>query len=103
MKIKKGDNVIMLGGKDQGKTGKVTLVLPGDDKLVVEGLNMIKKHVKARKQGQKGQIINKERAVSASSVALVCKSCGKPTRIGYKVSDGDKARVCKKCKSEVVI
>jgi large subunit ribosomal protein L24 len=101
MKIKKNDNVIMLGGKDRGKTGKISIVLPKDDKVVVEGLNLIKKHVRARKQGQKGQIVSKERAVPASSVALVCKSCGKPTRIGYKVASESKIRVCKKCGAEV--
>ena len=100
MKIHKNDNVIMLGGKDRGKTGKVVLVFPGSGKLVVEGLNKIKKHVRARKQGQKGQIISKERAVPASSVALICKSCGKPTRIGYKFVGENKTRVCKKCKAE---
>ena len=101
MKIKKGDNVIMLGGKDQGKTGKVSIVLLKEGKVVVGGLNLIKRHVRARKQGQKGQIISKERAVPVSSVALVCKSCGKPTRVGYKVEGKNKMRICKKFKSEV--
>ena len=101
MKIKKNDQVKMLSGKDRGKTGKVSLVLPEDGKVVVEGLNMIKRHVRARKQGQKGQIISKERAVPVSSVALVCKSCGKSTRVGYKVTGESKVRVCKKCESEV--
>ena len=101
MKIRKGDNVIMLGGKDRGKTGKVSVTLPKENKIVVEGLNLVKRHVRARKQGQKGQIISKERAVSVSSVALVCKSCGKPTRIGYKIVGDNKVRVCKKCKAEV--
>lgn len=111
MKIHKGDQVIMLSGKDRGKKGKVILVLQEDEKVVVEGFNLIKKHVRARKQGQKGQIINKERAVSVSSVALVCKSCGKPTRVGYKFSaiggsasggEGkNKVRICKKCEAEV--
>jgi len=91
----------MLSGKDRGKTGKVSLVLPEDGKVVVEGLNMIKRHVRARKQGQKGQIVSKERAVSASSVALVCKSCGKPTRVGYKMTGESKARICKKCGAEI--
>lgn len=101
MKLLKGDNVIMLNGKDRGKTGKVSMVIPSLDKIVVEGLNLIKKNVRAKKQGQKGQIISKERAVSASSVALVCKSCGKMTRIGYKFNGDNKIRICKKCKSEV--
>ena len=99
MKLRKGDNVKMMSGKDRGKTGKVLAVFD-NGKLVVEGLNTIKKHTRARKQGQKGQIITKERAVSASSVALVCKSCGLPTRIGYKINGDNKIRICKKCKSE---
>ena len=100
MKIKKNDNVIMLGGKDKGKKGKVILVLPENNKVVVEGLNLVKKHIRARKEGQKGQIISKERAVPVSSVALVCKSCGKPTRVGFKVEGENKIRICKKCKAE---
>ena len=100
MKLKKGDNIKMLSGKDRGKTGKILAVL-SDGRLVIEGLNLIKKHTRARKQGQKGQIISKERAVSASSVALVCKSCGLPTRVGYKIENGNKVRMCKKCKSEI--
>ena len=91
----------MLSGKDKGKKGKILHVFPIDDTVVVEGLNLIKKHLKARKQGQKGQIVSKERAVSVSSVALLCKSCGKPTRIGFKDENDIKVRICKKCKSEV--
>ena len=91
----------MLSGKDRGKKAKVLLTLPQEDRVVVEGLNLIKKHVRARKQGQKGQVIHKERAVSASSVALVCKSCGKPTRVGYKFEGNNKVRICKKCRNEV--
>ena len=91
----------MLNGKDRGKTGKVSGVLPTARKIIVEGLNMIKKNVRARKQGQKGQIINKERAVSVPSVALVCKSCGKPTRVGFRVEGKNKVRICKKCEAEV--
>ena len=97
MKIKKGDNVIMLGGKDRGKTGKIVRVAPADNMVVVEGLNQVKRHLRARKQGQKGQIIAKERAVNASGVALVCTSCGKPTRVGYRVEGESKTRICKKC------
>ena len=100
MKLRKSDNVIMLGGKDRGKTGRVLMVMSENNRVVVEGLNLIKKNVRAKKQGQKGQIISKERAVSASSVALVCKSCGKATRIGYKIDGENKVRICKKCGSE---
>ena len=101
MKIRKVDNVIMLNGKDKGKTGKVIKVFAEENRVVVEGLNMLKRAVRARKQGQKGQIISKERSVNAASVALVCKSCGKPTRVGYKFEGENKVRICKKCKSEV--
>ncbi|MDP3792796.1 MAG: 50S ribosomal protein L24 [bacterium] len=100
MKIRKNDNVIMLGGKDKGKAAKIILVFPEQDKVVVEGLNMIKKHLRARKQGQKGQIVSKERAISVSSVALICKSCGKQTRLGYKIEGENKVRICKKCGAE---
>ncbi len=91
----------MLSGKDRNKTGKVTVVIPAERRVVVEGLNMIKRHVRARQQGQKGQIITKERAVSAASVALLCKACGKVTRIGFKFNGDNKVRICNKCKSEV--
>lgn len=91
----------MLNGKDRGKTGKVLVVDAKEGKVVVEGLNLIKRHVRARKQGQKGQIVSKERAVAASSVAVVCKACGKPTRIGYKLEGDAKIRICKKCQKEL--
>lgn len=91
----------MLSGKDRGKKGKVARVFLGEDKLIVESLNMVKKHQRARKQGQKGQIVNKERAINASSVALVCKSCGKQTRIGFKIDGDVKTRICRKCQAEV--
>lgn len=101
MKLRKGDNVKMLSGKDRNKTGKIISVHKEDNRVVVEGLNMIKRHTRARQQGQKGQIIHKERAISVGSVALICKSCGKATRVGHKINGDIKIRVCKKCKSEV--
>ena len=108
MKILKGDNVMMLGGKDRGKKGKVLSLFPRENKLVVEGLNMMKRHTKARQQGQHGQIISKERMVSVASIGLVCKACGKVTRVGYRIDSstgsgqvGRKVRICRKCKSEV--
>ena len=99
MNIKKDDNVKMISGKDRGKTCKVLVAFPEDGKIIVECLNKVARHLRAKKQGQKGQIIQKERAVNVSNVMLICKSCGKPTRIGYKVEDKQKTRVCKKCKS----
>lgn len=106
MNIKKGDNVIMLSGKDRGKKGKVLFVFPNEQKVVVESLNTIKRHLRPRKEGQKGQIVSKERPVSASAVMLICPRCGKPTRVGHKVEAlagqaKSKARVCKKCGGEI--
>lgn len=104
MNIKKGDKVKMLSGKDRGKTGKVSAVLSKSDenqRVVVEGLNKIKKHQRARKQGQKGQIVEVERSVSVSSVQLICSSCGKATRIGHKKEGENKIRFCKKCQAQI--
>ncbi len=101
MKLRKGDNVIMLSGKDRGKTAKVVMTFPEMDKVILEGLNMIKRHTKSRQQGKAGQIISKERPVAVSSVALVCKNCGKPTRIGYKIEGDTKTRICKKCQNSL--
>jgi len=100
MNIRKGDNVIMLQGKDRRKTGKILHVYPEDNKVRVEGLNMIKKHQRPKKQGQKGQIVSMERRVAVSGVQLVCPSCGKPTRLGHVRQGNEKLRVCKKCKAE---
>lgn len=101
LKVKKGDTVVMLSGKDRTKRGKITSVSATAGKVVVEGLNMIKRHLKARRQGQKGQVISRERAVAVASVALICSACGKPTRVGYKVMEsGAKVRICRKCQAE---
>jgi large subunit ribosomal protein L24 len=75
--------------------------LSDENKVVVEGLNLVKRHLRAKKQGQKGQVVSKERAVSVSGVALICKSCGKQTRVGFKIENENKIRICVKCKSEV--
>lgn len=101
MRIKKGDNVIMLSGKDRGKKGKILLAFPDSAKVVVEGLNLIKKHQRPKAQGQKGQIIQKERAVSVSAVQLVCSKCGRASRTGHKMSGDKKVRICKKCQAEI--
>ncbi|MDP4001467.1 MAG: 50S ribosomal protein L24 [bacterium] len=101
MKLLKGDNIIMLSGKDRGKKAKILAVIPESGKVILEGLNMIKRHTKPRQQGKSGQIVSKERAVSASSVAIICKSCGKATRVGYSIDGDTKIRICKKCKSAV--
>ena len=97
MRIKKGDNVQVLSGNDKGKTGEVLEVIPKDDKIVVKGVNIRKKHVKARKQGDESGIISVECAIPAAKVNVVCPKCGKVTRVGYSVEKDEKVRVCKKC------
>jgi large subunit ribosomal protein L24 len=94
MKIKKGDKVIVIAGKEKGKTGKVTLAVPSESKVVIEGLNLLKKHRKARKSGEKGQIIEVSMPLHVSNVAIVVD--GKPTRVGVKVIGDKKVRVDKK-------
>lgn len=101
MNIKKGDNVIILTGKDQGKKGKVSFTYPQENRIIVEGLNMIKKHQRPRKQGQKGQIISRERKIDASNAQIVCPKCSQKTRVGFKIEGDLKLRICKKCKSDI--
>lgn len=101
MKIKKGDTVKMLAGKDCGKTGRVLQSFPQDKKIIVEGLNLIKKHSKPKKQGEKGQRIELPRRIDISDAILVCPKCGKTTRVGYKISNDLKQRICKKCQQEI--
>ena len=103
MKILKGDNVAMVVGKDRGKTGKVIEVRPRDNKVVVEGLNLLKKFAKPRKEGQKGQIVEFPSAVPVERVMLVCPSCQKPARVGYRVVEGKKERRCVKCDAAIVV
>ncbi len=97
MKIKKDDKVVVITGKDKGKEGKVLSTLPQDGRVVVGGVNIVTKHQKARNQQNPGGLIKKEAAIDASNVMLVCKKCGKATRVAMKIEDGKKVRVCKKC------
>lgn len=101
MKIKKGDQVLIISGKDRGKRGKVLDILTKERRVVVEGINIRKKHVKPKKSGEKGQIVEKPAPLAVSNVQLNCPKCGKSTRVGYKVSDSKKRRTCKKCQSEI--
>ena len=101
MRIRKGDNVQVLSGNDKGKTGEVLEVIPKEDKIVVKGVNVRKKHVKARKQGDESGIISVECAIPASKVNVVCPKCGKVTKVGYRVDNDKKVRVCKKCGAEL--
>ena len=97
MKLKKGDNVKVLSGNDKGKTGEILEIQPKNDKVIVKGVNIRKKSVKARKQGDESGIISVECAIPSAKVNVVCPKCGKVTRIGYKIEDGKKVRICKKC------
>ena len=97
MKVKKGDTVQVLSGNDKGKTGEVLEVMPKQEKVVVKGVNIRKKHVKPRKQGDEGGIISVESAIHTSKVNVVCPKCNKPARIGYKMEKDGKVRICKKC------
>ena len=97
MKIRKGDNVKVLSGNDKGKTGEVLEVIPKTEKIIVKGINIRKKHVKPRKQGEEGGIIPVECAIHVSKVNVVCPKCGKATRIGYETEKDQKVRVCRKC------
>lgn len=101
MKIKKNDQVKMLAGKDSGKIGKVLNVFPDVKKITVENLNLMKKHVRPRKEGEKGQRVEVPRRVDSSNVMLVCPHCGKPSRIGFRKTADKKVRFCKKCQAEI--
>ena len=96
--VRKDDTIVVLSGKDKGKQGKVLETSPKENKVIVEGINMVTKHVKPRRQGEAGGIVKAEGAMYASKVMVVCPSCGKPTRLAHKIlSDGTKVRICKKC------
>ena len=97
MKIKNGDNVEVLSGNDKGKKGEVLEVLPKEGKVVVKGVNVRKKHVKAKRQGDESGIIPVECSIPSSKVNVVCPKCGKTTKVGYGMEKDKKIRICKKC------
>lgn len=101
MKIKKQDKVLVISGKDKGKSGTVLRVIPKAGKIVVDKINIQKRHTKSRLEGQKGEIMEKSLPIDASNVKLVCPKCGKPVRIGMKMLEKGKIRVCKKCGAEI--
>lgn len=101
-KIKKNDNVLVLSGKDRGKQGQVRRVMPKEGRAIVNGVNIVKKHRRPRTQQETGGIIDMEAPLHLSNLALVCPSCGRPTRVGIKeVADGKKTRFCKKCEADI--
>lgn len=100
-KIKKGDIVEVITGKDKGKQGKVLKVFPKTSRIIVEGVNFQKKHYRARRAGEQSQIITREGPIHISNVKLVCPKCGQPTRVGFKIVGDRKLRYCKKCQELV--
>lgn len=101
MKIRKDDQVKIIAGNDRGKTGKVLAVLSQEGRLVVEGINIKRKHVRPKQQGRKGELVRVPAPVQISNVMIVCSKCGKPVKVGYKTIGAGKIRVCKKCGNEI--
>ncbi len=101
MKIKKGDQVIVISGKDRLKKGRVLKAFPKEAKVLVEGLNLRKKHAKPKKSGEKGEIVQISFPITVSNVKLVCPKCSRPVRVGFKLINDKKFRICKKCKQEI--
>ena len=101
MRIKKGDTVQVLSGNDKGKTGEVLEVIPKTQKVIVKGVNIRKKHIKPRKQGEEGGIIPVECGIHSSKVSVVCPKCNKATRVGMIKEGKEKIRVCKKCGAKI--
>ncbi|MGQ9545996.1 MAG: 50S ribosomal protein L24 [Dehalococcoidia bacterium] len=102
MKIRKDDTVIVIAGKDRGKKGKVRLALPSENRVVVEGLNMIKRHSRARRAVRQAGIIELEAPIHVSNVMLLCSKCGKPTRVNFHfLADGKKVRICNSCQEVI--
>jgi large subunit ribosomal protein L24 len=105
LKIRRGDHVRVMSGKERGREGRVLHVIPDEGRILIEGVNMVKRHLKLRpargRAGQEGGIITKEAYIQASNVQIVCPSCG-PTRVSYDLlADGRKVRVCRKCRGEL--
>ena len=102
MKLRKGDHVIVLQGKDKGKKAEVVRALPDRERIILEGVNVAKRHAKPTRTTQQGGIIDKFMPVHVSTVALVCKACNQPTRVGYRIeADGEKVRICRKCGADL--
>ena len=101
MKIKKGDTVKLLAGKDRGKTSRVIKVDLKAQKLTVEGLNLYKKHMRPKRQGEKGEVVQINRPIDVSNLMLVCPNCKQPTRVGFRFEKDNKFRYCKKCQSRI--
>ena len=101
MNIRRDDTVVVLSGRDKGTKGKVLSADPKSGKVIVEGVSVAKVHQKPRRQGEEGGIIKRETPIYACKVQLVCPKCDKGTRVGHKIVDGKKVRICKKCGAEI--
>jgi large subunit ribosomal protein L24 len=102
MKIRKNDTVVIIAGKDKGKSGKVRRTFPKEEKVVVEGLNMIKRHSRARRAARQAGIIELEAPIHLSNVMLLCDKCGRSTRVGFRfLADGKKTRICRTCQEVI--
>jgi len=97
MKIRQGDTVLIISGKDRRRKGKVLKAFPKELKILVEGINLKKKHVRPKREGEKGQIVQIPAPTQISNVKVICPKCGKATRVGYKITENRKSRICKKC------
>ena len=97
MKIKKGDTIKIISGKDKNKTGKVLKVVPKRNKVLIEGLNLYKKHVKPKREGEKGETVLVPRPMDISNILLICNACGKAVKSGFRFDGKTKIRICKKC------
>jgi large subunit ribosomal protein L24 len=100
MKLKTGDKILVTAGDDKGRTGKIIKVFPAEEKILVEGVNIQKKHKRSAKEGEKGQIVEKPGFIFASNTQLICSKCQKPVRVNYKKEGKKKIRICKKCGQE---
>lgn len=102
MRIRKNDSVIVIAGKDRGKKGKVRFAYPDKERILVEGVNFIKRHTRARGQVRQAGIIEREAPINVSNVMLVCNKCNKPARVGHRfLEDGRKVRICRVCKEVI--
>jgi large subunit ribosomal protein L24 len=102
MKVRKNDTVIIIAGKDKGKKGKVRRAIPEEHRVLVEGLNMIKRHSRASRAARQAGIIELEAPIHISNIMLLCEKCGKPTRVGFRfLTDGKKMRICKSCQEVI--
>ena len=102
MKIRKNDNVLVITGKDKGKKGKVRFAYPDEKRIIVEGINLIKRHTRAKGQARQAGIIEQEASIHVSDVMLLCNKCNHPTRVGFRfLEDGRKVRTCRSCKEVI--